>query len=91
MSFHDNVAIAVRQSASGTGGGNSARLWNMKSDVPAMSTDLDIDANTYCVDQPVTFRVGGTSTTPMIFADWQALGWDTTSTLVDEASCPPLR
>ncbi|GEM_PF-2823748 len=91
VSFHDNVAIAVRQSASGTGGGNSARLWNMKSDVPAMSTDLDIDANTYCVDQPVTCRVGGTSTTPMIFADWQALGWDTTSTLVDEASCPPLR
>ncbi|MFQ5478024.1 MAG: right-handed parallel beta-helix repeat-containing protein [Candidatus Binatia bacterium] len=90
LNFHDNIAAAIRQSAGGMSGGSSARLWNTHFGVPTGSSDLRIDSNTYCVDQPVTCRIGGLAATPITFTDWQSQGWDTTSTLVDEASCPPL-
>ncbi len=90
VSFHDNIAIAIRQSASGIGGGNSARLWNAQAQTLSQAQGLEIDSNLYCVNQPVTCRIGSTSSTPMSFSDWQSQGFDVSSSRVDEASCPPL-
>jgi hypothetical protein len=68
---------------------STARLYNFFNYPGSAAQELSIaiDNNTYCVDEPATVRVGGTSGMILDAADWQALGFDLNSTLSDEASC----
>ena len=87
VSLHDNRIEMIRATPEN---GDTSRLSNLFAFGGDYGTDLGltIDENTYCVDDPVSFRIGNAGAASIDFGAWQSAGFDLASTFVPDADCP---